>query len=247
MTAPRGLLFTAAATGALALVLCVVMAIDPAPLGGEASISRNFQELDWFESIASFVNTAGNANTWILYGLPIPAWVLSKVFPRDTRVRDLLWIAVLMAVAGAVNPLLKEIIQSPRPSAEYGIAIDRVRDSYGFPSGHVTSGILLFGSIAAFCWRIAPRAAAVPVVVAAGVMIVLSGPSRVFAGAHWTSDVTGGYLAGTALICAGWALFLASTRRMNAAPVIAEPVAQASKPAGSGAAKARANAAKRKK
>ena len=126
-------------------------------LGGEASLQQNIQDLGWFGPIASVVNRASDSNTWILFLAPLPAWVLSKALPGRKECTELLWLSVLLTFVAGANPLLKEMIQSARPSAEFGIEIDRVRDSYGFPSGHVTSGILLFGSIAGFTSKVSAQ------------------------------------------------------------------------------------------
>ena len=101
------------------------------------------------------------------------------------------------AVAGAVAFLgdytLADLVDRSRPIAGDGV------NSY--PSGHVFGGTLLFGFLAflAIQHRL-PRRISIPVVVLAGVMIVAVGPSRIYEGDHWPSDVAAGYLLAWALL-----------------------------------------------
>jgi membrane-associated phospholipid phosphatase len=70
-------------------------------------------------------------------------------------------------------------------------------ESYSFPSGHATSATVFYGGLAAVAWHLSPspvvRTAALGG--AAGLVSVI-GFSRVYLGAHWTSDVVGGTLLG---------------------------------------------------
>jgi len=65
-----------------------------------------------------------------------------------------------------------------------------------FPSGHVMSYVAFFGLLFSFglilfqgkyWWRIA-------VLIISVLLIVLVGPSRIYLGDHWASDVLGAYL-----------------------------------------------------
>ncbi len=235
MITPKRLLAASILFGVAIAALTFGVASNGTPLGNEASWQREVQTWDWFGPIASVVNFAGNYNTWIMFLAPLPAWLLSKALPDRKECTELLWLSVLLAFFAGANPILKEIIESPRPSAEYGIEIDRVRDSFGFPSGHVSSDILFFGSIAGFAWRIAPRRVAIALAVIAGTIIVLAGPARIHSGAHWPTDTLGGYLLGAALLCLAWAIFLATIGPLQvpkptpSAPIATSPKKRARK------------------
>jgi membrane-associated phospholipid phosphatase len=85
------------------------------------------------------------------------------------------------------------------------IAVDRIRPDMpplhvlsgpSFPSGHATAAAATWAAVALVLSRDAPpRARAVLAGVAVAIAVAV-GCSRVFLGAHWTSDVVGGLLLG---------------------------------------------------
>ena len=103
---------------------------------------------------------------------------------------------LLTSSSHLLNALVKRLIKRPRPTNEL-VTVARVINEPSFPSGHVMHYINLFGLLSyllATNWRSGRlRNILIAICIA---LIVFIGPSRVYLGAHWPSDVMAGYLYG---------------------------------------------------
>lgn len=111
------------------------------------------------------------------------------------------WETVMVLIAAvfstAVNVLVKDLIQRPRPAASLVNVIDTL-ESYSFPSGHVMFYLGFFGFIAFLAFSLLkPSLKRTLLLVLFGSLIVLIGASRIYLGEHWASDVLGAYLLGS--------------------------------------------------
>jgi len=93
---------------------------------------------------------------------------------------------------------LKEFIHRTRPFplTESSSGFMQGINQYSYPSGHVLFFVVFFGFFAYLAWIHFAGKMRVIVITTCLALIVLIGPSRVFLGAHWASDVVGGYLSG---------------------------------------------------
>ena len=99
------------------------------------------------------------------------------------------------------NILFKLMIHRPRPTLEYAKILLKVTQS-SFPSGHVVHYVVFFGflltvmlvrkNISLF-WRLF-------IGIISAFLILTVSISRIFLGAHWATDVIGGYLFGFAYL-----------------------------------------------
>ena len=109
---------------------------------------------------------------------------------------EALLIAGIVTIATTVvSSLLKMILRRNRPITEY---VDRMFfHTFSFPSGHAAGTVPIFGLIAYLLLHLGqPWSLAAAITV--GLLPVLVGVSRVYLGAHYASDVVGGWIIGIA-------------------------------------------------
>lgn len=118
------------------------------------------------------------------------------------------WLVATVAGSALVNSLLKVGLDRARPSSA---GLLTTAHGFAFPSGHTQAATVTYVAIVLVVggqtrlvagWRRPAAVAAVTAVVAA------VGVSRVLLGAHWPSDVAGGWLLGSAWVMAATALLL---------------------------------------
>ena len=187
---PLGLL--AALTMAVGLVW-LALAVDSATVPSiDLSITEEVQSVSFF----AWDTLLGIGER--LTGSPVgPAvWlVLIAVFWMAGRPVESLVLAASAAI-WVPKAILEEIVARPRPPEEF-LTISSTLDGFSFPSGHITAGVAVFGMLAIIAimrlpgWR-ARSLVFLPVVL----ILALSALSRVADGAHWPSDVLGGFLLG---------------------------------------------------
>ncbi|MCL4466668.1 MAG: phosphatase PAP2 family protein [Chloroflexi bacterium] len=138
------------------------------------------------------------AVSWLGFALPfLPLVLLVTVaiwLSGRRRQAGLLLSATTLAYA--MSFVVKELVRRPRPSGPEVWVYGHL-DPFGFPSQHVCSYTAFFGLLLYFAfayWRGEPYRW--PTLIASALLVLLIGSSRVYLGAHWPSDVLGGYLLG---------------------------------------------------
>jgi undecaprenyl-diphosphatase len=121
---------------------------------------------------------------------------MAVYFVRKRSHFRLLALILTIPVGMFLTVLLKIAFHRSRPTWDDPILMI---ETFGFPSGHSMAATLLYGFLAAFgvrkaqAWRWRVLA-----VLAAGMLIVLIGFSRLYLGVHYLSDVLAGMAAGSA-------------------------------------------------
>jgi len=133
---------------------------------------------------------SGLGSPWVL----IPLALVITVFLVIQK-QGLLLEGWLLAFLGGflLNNILKRAIHRPRPypgAAEYS--------SWSFPSGHAMVSLIAYGMVAYVLILLGPRnrRAQLAIVAGAALLVLAIGFSRLYLGAHYFSDVVGGYAAG---------------------------------------------------
>ncbi len=103
---------------------------------------------------------------------------------------------LLTSSSSILNALVKRLIKRPRPNKKL-VTVVRVINEPSFPSGHVMYytnfyGLLIY--LLATNWRSGKLRNVLIAICTA--LLVCIGPSRIYLGAHWPSDVMAGYIWG---------------------------------------------------
>lgn len=97
----------------------------------------------------------------------------------------------VMVVGRLLNQLQKQWIARPRPEIEPHLV---PAHSYAFPSGHAANSMIFYVTFALILTS--GTRLERPALVAAALLSLLIGISRVMLGVHWPSDVVGGWAFG---------------------------------------------------
>jgi membrane protein DedA with SNARE-associated domain len=142
-----------------------------------------------FTAAMKAVSFCGKPATLLAASLALAIWLGMRRRWRDA------WMVVLAVGGGELlNPLLKVIFARERPS--FVDPLVRLT-TYSFPSGHATGSTIFYGlaaymiarGVKSWTWRVLS-------VVIAVVVVLLIGFSRIYLGAHYLSDVIGGFGVG---------------------------------------------------
>ncbi len=184
-----------AIAAAICLALAIVLSIAAAqrePFPGDVPVVMIVQSPD-----APILDAAAWALSWLGRFPPMAAIgaAVAAFFWRRGETANAV-VVVAATLLYPLNALLKVLVGRQRPPDGAANILERAT-GLGFPSGHAFGAMLLFGTIAALAasrigrpWR---RAAVVAGCVGVALLI---GWSRVRLGAHWPSDVLGGWLWG---------------------------------------------------
>jgi membrane-associated phospholipid phosphatase len=161
----------------------------------DVAITREFQENNapWLRTTMYAASYIGNT-PWLSTALIILA---AAIFWIGRLRLEALTILFVSATSAILNYVIKIIVERPRPNAHL-VEILQNAGGASFPSGHVMSYVAFWGLLFSFAiilfkgnrwWRIA-------LLIVPALFVILVGPSRVYLGDHWASDVLGGYIFG---------------------------------------------------
>ncbi len=119
------------------------------------------------------------------------------------RYGALLFLAVALGGSLVIDFVMKLIFERPRPKLDYAAVLP----DYSFPSGHSMNGVVFYVAIALIAWSVFGRRIGLIATVAAAVLALGIGVSRIYLGYHYLTDVVGGWLAGIVWLLLVGAIF----------------------------------------
>jgi membrane-associated phospholipid phosphatase len=188
--------------GPTALVVFVLFAIDTFlvvqndVLPFDYPIALFIQQLNWGPVVYPMELINASAGIWqVLIG----AVAVVALFILERRAG---WLMLIGSISSLLDNIIKLVISRQRPPADL-VHILSPTTGFSFPSGHAVFFTWMAFMIAV---SIAPKIRPVfrPILwTSVLVVILLTCIARVWAGAHWPSDVIGGVLLGV-----GWSAFV---------------------------------------
>lgn len=162
--------------------------------GWDLRVTHSLQSFDApvLTGLMQFVSLPGNR--WIPYALTATVCLIFLFIKRRSEAAGLL----LSAGGGALlNAILKTLVARPRPTAAL-VHVSTDLGTRSFPSGHVTFYVTFFGFLFFVAYAVLKRGTLLrsSALTLAALPVLFIGLSRVYLGAHWTSDTIGAYLAG---------------------------------------------------
>lgn len=158
----------------------------------DTSVIASFNAIKTPALDAIYTGITELGSVWFLSTLSI-LMILLLWFKAKNKWGTLFFI-IAIGGNGALTWLLKQVYERGRPSINE--AIDAI--GFSFPSGHSMGSIVFYGFLIYLIVRSGHNKVIKIVSSIALIMLILSiGTSRIYLGAHFPSDIIGGFLAGT--------------------------------------------------
>jgi membrane-associated phospholipid phosphatase len=177
-------------------IMLALVAAGENVVPGDPRFARWVQNADGAvaRAVAALGNRAGAYWTGLALSLPL---IIGFAWTR--RWRPVILLVAVLAIR-ALNNTIKALVDSPRPTPDL-VRVTEDAHGLGFPSGHAMGATLTFGALAVLTWRYLPTGPwRTSIALACLAMIPVVGFGRIQTGAHWPTDVLGGYLLGAAIL-----------------------------------------------
>ncbi|MBX5456182.1 MAG: phosphatase PAP2 family protein [Thermogemmatispora sp.] len=232
-TLHRGQLLLALYTLLLGLFALLAWWVHAHPvLTIDVAITREFQEEQspWLRTLMLAISFIGSVPL-LAAGLVLVTAIL--LWLGRLRLEALILLGNCLS-SELLNRTIKLLVARPRPSPTL-VEVLQAASGASFPSGHVMAYVAYWGLLFSYglilfqgrsWWRIL-------LLLLSGFFIVMVGPSRIYLGDHWASDVLGGYLLGGVWLSLWLLLYLRLRERglltrvsAHEKPVLQEEVAE---------------------
>ncbi len=163
----------------------------------DVKVTRSLQRVDspWFDRLMHIVSWPGFPPQSRVIPFALSLFWLALGFPIEAIFQLLAW------GAGGISATIKRAMQRPRPTADLVRVIAAPLGGSSFPSGHVLIYSGIYGFLAFLLETLVRPAQLRRIATSCLVgLIALVGPSRIYLGHHWFTDVVASYLVGTSYL-----------------------------------------------
>lgn len=194
----RGLLKTGYVVGALAGFLVLARAVSAGKTGKiDHKVTTSLQSIESpaFRKTMEIVSWPGFPPQSRILPFVYPGLIWLAGYPREAKFQMAAWGTSL------ISGLVKLIARRPRPDHPEITRGEGNVSGSSFPSGHVLNYVGVYGFLAYLSHLyIAGKWLRRLVVGGLSTLVCLVGPSRIFLGHHWFSDVLASYLLGSSYL-----------------------------------------------
>lgn len=145
-----------------------------------------------FTSVALLITKLGDPLPLITLAIAVSIWELY----RRHYTRALAMVGSLIVMPAFY--FIKELIHRARPVSEF--VVQHGLHDYSFPSGHSASSMAVYGMILILAYSHLAGKIRISIVTLCITIIASVGLTRIYLGAHFPSDVVGGWLLGLTII-----------------------------------------------
>lgn len=192
----------------IALVLVVLASLLGIYTAGDNVTTMDVKVLEWIQrwqgDIPAALQRTGDmlGSTRLAMGV-LAVGIAAAALLRGWRIVIFLVFVALLRIVGMG---LKPLFESPRPvMPEVRQGVYEMAEGFGYPSGHSMTAAMVATMAVVIVWNattdVLIRWLALLLAV---IYAVLVGWSRVWVGAHWPTDVLGGWSYGVALVLIAW-------------------------------------------
>jgi len=197
-----GLLVAAAALAGFAALLALVRANRSTAFDTAVTIRVQAEKRPWLDRLMRIVSWAGFPPQSQILPSSLPLALLLLGFPLEAAFQGLAWGVSLLSF------LTKLVIRRPRPNHPKIEVVAARLGGTSFPSGHVLNYMGVYGFLAYLIetW-VRPTVLRRAIAGALLSLIALVGPSRIYLGHHYLTDVLASYLLGLCYLLGLTALY----------------------------------------
>ncbi len=152
----------------------------------------------------NIIKIKGNVITKFLYvitnlastiGIVALLGITSFVFLKHKAFSDFKYVIGNVSVGVILMQVLKNIVKRSRPSWKW-----IVQGGFSYPSGHTISALLLYGTLMLLVYKKVHGRARKPLIIGFSLIILLTGLSRIYFGAHYLTDVIASLILGVIIL-----------------------------------------------